>query len=116
MQATFASKVEVKDDKLGVTREIDGGLEMIDVKMPCVITADLRYDDVINITINYSGFSLSFVVYGQDVNVDGLTIKCHSYLPLFSGKVGDSILQVAGSFSQLPAFNETLMSNIHNWI
>ena len=41
-QATFASKLELKDDKLGVTREIDGGLEMIDVKMPCVITADLR--------------------------------------------------------------------------
>jgi len=66
LQATFASKVEVKDDKLGVTREIDGGLEMIDVKMPCVITADLRYDEVINIiqcTINYSRFSLSFEVY-----------------------------------------------------
>lgn len=44
-QATFASKVEVKDDKLGVTREIDGGLEMIDVKMPCVITADLRLNE-----------------------------------------------------------------------
>ena len=43
MQATFASKLELKDDKLGVTREIDGGLEMIDVKMPCVVTADLRY-------------------------------------------------------------------------
>ena len=43
LQATFASKLELKDDKLGVTREIDGGLEMIDVKMPCVVTADLRY-------------------------------------------------------------------------
>ena len=43
LQATFASKIEVKDDKLGVTREIDGGLEMIDVKVPCVVTADLRY-------------------------------------------------------------------------
>lgn len=32
----------MKDDKLAVTREIDGGLEMIDVKMPCVVTADLR--------------------------------------------------------------------------
>lgn len=42
LQATFASKLELKDDKLAVTREIDGGLEMIDVKMPCVITADLR--------------------------------------------------------------------------
>ena len=35
--------MELKDDKLGVTREIDGGLEMVDVKMPCVVTADLRY-------------------------------------------------------------------------
>ena len=42
LQATFASKLELKDDKLSVTREIDGGLEMIDVKMPCVVTADLR--------------------------------------------------------------------------
>ena len=42
LQATFASKLELKDDKLAVTREIDGGLEMIDVKMPCVVTADLR--------------------------------------------------------------------------
>ncbi|XP_068686450.1 electron transfer flavoprotein subunit beta-like [Montipora capricornis] len=44
-QATFASKIEVKDDKLGVTREIDGGLEMIDVKVPCVVTADLRLNE-----------------------------------------------------------------------
>ena len=43
LQATFASKLEMKDDKLAVTREIDGGLEMIDVKMPCVVTADLRW-------------------------------------------------------------------------
>nr|XP_058941794.1 electron transfer flavoprotein subunit beta-like [Pocillopora verrucosa] len=44
-QATFASKLEMKDDKLAVTREIDGGLEMIDVKMPCVVTADLRLNE-----------------------------------------------------------------------
>ncbi|XP_015753411.1 PREDICTED: electron transfer flavoprotein subunit beta-like [Acropora digitifera] len=60
-QATFASKVEVKDDKLGVTREIDGGLEMIDVKMPCVITADLRlneprYATLPNIMVRVSTF------------------------------------------------------------
>jgi len=43
-QATFASKVDVKDNgkKLEVTREVDGGLETIEISNPGVITADLR--------------------------------------------------------------------------
>jgi len=41
-QATFASKVVVDAGKATVTREIDGGLETIEVDLPAVITADLR--------------------------------------------------------------------------
>lgn len=41
-QATFASKVEKKDDALHVTREIDGGLETLAVTLPAIITTDLR--------------------------------------------------------------------------
>src|SRR5437762_2187318 len=41
-QATFASKVELDAQSARVTREIDGGLETIEVKMPAVITTDLR--------------------------------------------------------------------------
>jgi electron transfer flavoprotein beta subunit len=41
-QATFASKLEFADGGLTVTREIDGGLETLSVKMPAVVTADLR--------------------------------------------------------------------------
>lgn len=41
-QATFASKIEVGDGRVSVTREIDGGLETLDVKLPAVVTADLR--------------------------------------------------------------------------
>ncbi|MBB5465000.1 electron transfer flavoprotein beta subunit [Paraburkholderia sp. CI2] len=41
-QATFASKVTVEAGKATVTREIDGGLETIEVDLPAVITADLR--------------------------------------------------------------------------
>ncbi len=41
-QATFASKVELGDGRAMVTREIDGGLETVEVKMPAVITTDLR--------------------------------------------------------------------------
>ncbi|MFM0111278.1 electron transfer flavoprotein subunit beta/FixA family protein [Paraburkholderia nemoris] len=41
-QATFASKVAIEAGKATVTREIDGGLETIEVDLPAVITADLR--------------------------------------------------------------------------
>ena len=41
-QATFASKVEIKDDAVEVTREVDTGLETISMKSPAVVTCDLR--------------------------------------------------------------------------
>ena len=45
-QATFASKVEKKgDNSFDVTREVDGGLETINVTIPCVITTDLRLNE-----------------------------------------------------------------------
>lgn len=39
---TFASKVEVENESLKVTREIDGGLETLMTKLPAIITTDLR--------------------------------------------------------------------------
>lgn len=44
-QATFASKVVIAGDKAIVTREIDGGLENVEVKLPTVITTDLRLNE-----------------------------------------------------------------------
>jgi len=44
-QATFASKVELDGDSLKVTREVDAGLESIKVKMPAVLTTDLRLNE-----------------------------------------------------------------------
>jgi len=44
-QATFASKLELGDGEATVTREIDGGLETIKVKMPMVMTTDLRLNE-----------------------------------------------------------------------
>ncbi len=44
-QATFASKIEVSGDKASVTREIDGGLQTLEVSLPAVITADLRLNE-----------------------------------------------------------------------
>lgn len=41
-QATFASKVELGADSAKVTREVDGGLQTIDVKLPAIVTVDLR--------------------------------------------------------------------------
>jgi|TARA_R110002072_G_scaffold14810_17_gene60652 electron transfer flavoprotein beta subunit len=44
-QATFASKLEKTDGALKVTREVDGGLETIQVTLPAVVTADLRLNE-----------------------------------------------------------------------
>ena len=44
-QATFASKVEVGDGKVDVTREIDGGLQTLSLSLPAVITTDLRLNE-----------------------------------------------------------------------
>ncbi|MBL0936074.1 MAG: electron transfer flavoprotein subunit beta/FixA family protein [Rhizobiaceae bacterium] len=41
-QATFASKIEIEGDKAKVTREVDGGLQTIEAKMPAIVTTDLR--------------------------------------------------------------------------
>ena len=53
-QATFASKIDVKDKSLEVTREVDEGLETIEVNIPAIVTCDLRlneprYDSLPNI-------------------------------------------------------------------
>ncbi|NQW09370.1 MAG: electron transfer flavoprotein subunit beta/FixA family protein [Alphaproteobacteria bacterium] len=44
-QATFASKIEVGDGELTVTREVDAGLETIKVKTPAIVTTDLRLNE-----------------------------------------------------------------------
>jgi electron transfer flavoprotein beta subunit len=44
-QATFASKVVIADGKATVMREIDGGLETVELKVPAVITTDLRLNE-----------------------------------------------------------------------
>jgi electron transfer flavoprotein beta subunit len=50
-QATFASKVELAEGKAKVTREVDGGLETISIKLPAVITTDLRLNEPRYVTL-----------------------------------------------------------------
>ena len=50
-QATFASKVKISDGKAEVTREVDGGLETISIKMPAVVTTDLRLNEPRYVTL-----------------------------------------------------------------
>ena len=44
-QGTFASKLEINKQEINVTREIDGGLETLSIKMPAVVTTDLRLNE-----------------------------------------------------------------------
>ncbi|NFV79519.1 electron transfer flavoprotein subunit beta/FixA family protein [Magnetospirillum aberrantis] len=44
-QGTFASKVAIGDGSIEVTREVDGGLETVSLKMPAIVTTDLRLNE-----------------------------------------------------------------------
>jgi electron transfer flavoprotein beta subunit len=50
-QATFASKLKVAGDKAEVTREVDGGLETDSIKLPAVVTTDLRLNEPRYVTL-----------------------------------------------------------------
>ncbi|MFM2323887.1 electron transfer flavoprotein subunit beta/FixA family protein [Brachymonas denitrificans] len=50
-QVAFASKVEIADGKATVTREVDGGLETLNVSLPAVVTADLRLNEPRYVTL-----------------------------------------------------------------
>ena len=50
-QATYASKIEVAGDTAKVTREVDGGMEIIDLKLPAIVTTDLRLNEPRYVTL-----------------------------------------------------------------
>jgi len=50
-QATFASKIKLEKDSAVVTREVDGGLETDAVKLPAVVTTDLRLNEPRYVTL-----------------------------------------------------------------
>ncbi|HMM70904.1 MAG: electron transfer flavoprotein subunit beta/FixA family protein [Burkholderiales bacterium] len=50
-QATFASKVQIEGERAVVAREIDGGLETLELKLPAVITTDLRLNEPRYVTL-----------------------------------------------------------------
>ena len=50
-QATFASKLKIADGNAEVTREVDGGLETLSIKMPAIVTTDLRLNEPRYVTL-----------------------------------------------------------------
>ncbi|HZR68925.1 MAG TPA: electron transfer flavoprotein subunit beta/FixA family protein [Burkholderiales bacterium] len=50
-QATFASKLKIDGERAAVTREVDGGLETVSVKLPAVVTTDLRLNEPRYVTL-----------------------------------------------------------------
>jgi electron transfer flavoprotein beta subunit len=72
-QATFASKVKVAAAEVEVTREVDGGLETVAVKLPAVVTTDLRLNEPRYVTlpnIMKAKKKTLDVVKPQDLGVD----------------------------------------------
>ena len=50
-QATFASKIKIENEKAQVTREVDGGLETISIRLPAIVTTDLRLNEPRYVTL-----------------------------------------------------------------
>jgi electron transfer flavoprotein beta subunit len=50
-QATFASKIEIADGKAKVTREVDGGMEVVLMTLPAIVTTDLRLNEPRYVTL-----------------------------------------------------------------
>jgi len=50
-QATFASKLKIEGEKAQVTREVDGGLETLSIKLPAIVTTDLRLNEPRYVTL-----------------------------------------------------------------
>jgi electron transfer flavoprotein beta subunit len=50
-QATFASKLKIVDGRAEVTREVDGGFETVSIKLPAVVTTDLRLNEPRYVTL-----------------------------------------------------------------
>ncbi|MBF8179308.1 MAG: electron transfer flavoprotein subunit beta/FixA family protein [Burkholderiaceae bacterium] len=50
-QATYASKIEIEGDKIKVTREVDGGLEVVALTLPAIVTTDLRLNEPRYVTL-----------------------------------------------------------------
>lgn len=72
-QATFASKVVIDNNKVNVTREVDGGLETLSLNLPAVVTTDLRLNEPRYVTlpnIMKAKKKTLDVVKPSDLNVD----------------------------------------------
>jgi electron transfer flavoprotein beta subunit len=76
-QATFASKIDHKDHALEVTREIDGGLETIEITMPAVISVDLRLNEPRYATLPNIMRAKQKPLATIDVNTLGLSLTAH---------------------------------------
>jgi len=50
-QATFASKLKIEGEQASVTREVDGGLETISIRLPAIVTTDLRLNEPRYVTL-----------------------------------------------------------------
>ena len=92
-QATFASKIDVKDNKLEVTREIDEGLETIEINVPAIVTCDLRLNEPryaslpnimkakkkpieeISAEISSIGFFFAFIMFGREAYLGSFNLK-----------------------------------------
>lgn len=79
-QATFASSVMIADNHAQVTREVDGGLETLDITLPAVVSCDLRLNEPRYATLPNIMKSKQKPLEIIELNALGLTLKQHTQI------------------------------------
>jgi electron transfer flavoprotein beta subunit len=74
----FSIQIEAKDGSLQVVREIDGGLETIKVKLPTVVSADLRLNEPRYATL--PNIMVLFLIYAQMPSIFHFSFLCLFFL------------------------------------
>lgn len=100
-QGTFASKVTMQDTSVEVTREIDGGLETLSLKLPAVITTDLRLNEPRYATLPNIMKAKKKPLETFTASDLGVEIKEHAQLVKVETPAERSAGQMVGSVSQL---------------
>ena len=100
-QATFASKLEIKENKATVTREVDAGLETIAVNLPAVVTTDLRLNEPRYTSLPNIMKAKQKALEIIELEQLGITLKSRREIISVSAPASRTAGQIVASFQEL---------------
>ena len=100
-QATHASKAEMIEGKLRVTREVDGGFEVLDLKLPAVVSADLRLNAPRYVTLPMMMKAKKKSLETIDAASLGVELKAHTEVLAYEAPPARKVGQMLSNVDEL---------------